>query len=609
MAKGTQDASVPEQTAGVHQQIADNLRSYQNAAQGLVDALTQMSPPGWPADKLNESAHAVGEVVDYQYISGLQQLAASQISDFASAAQSVMTLMFQQPEVAYQKITGFWAEQFRILTGTSAVAPAKGDHRFDDETWSTNPFYRQAMQTHLSVRNCLEDWVDALPVEHKEAERLRFTVSVLTDALAPSNWPTNPAALKRYVETQGESALKGLRNFVDDLVHNGGMPSMVKRGALKVGEDLANTPGKVVYRSEVFELLQYAPMTEEVHARPFLMVPPQINRFYFYDLSPKKSLIRFAVESGLQVFTLSWRNPSEEHRDWNFDTYIRAIEEAIDVISEITGSPDCNIEGGCVAGMAVIGVLAAQAGRRKRKVKSATLMVTMLDTGVETQLGAIGAPAMLEMAQINSAKKGVMEGSEMGRIFAMLRPNDLIWSYWVNNYLLGNDPPTFDVLAWNADTSRMAAGLHLDILDVVKNNALIRGTFKVHGKPIKLGAIDCDQFWMAGSADHITPWQACYASAQRLGGKREFVLSDGGHIQSMVSSPRNPKAKFHAGGDPTGSAEDWLASATEHTASWWLHWRAWITERAGELRPAPTTLGSQQHPPLADAPGTYVFEQ
>ena len=593
---------------GVQKQIADNLRIYQDAAQELVDALTHMTPHGWPTETLHESARSVGEVVDYQYISGLQQLAAEQIGDFSAAAQGVMTLMFQQPEVAYQKIMRFWTDQFRIYTGTSDIAPAKGDHRFDDETWSSNPFYRQAMQNHLSVRRCLEDWVDDLPIDHKEAERVRFAVSILTDALAPSNWPTNPAALKCFVETKGESAVRGLRNFVDDIVHNGGMPSMVKRDALKVGEDLGSTPGKVVYRSEVFELIQYAPTTEQVHARPFLMVPPQINKFYFYDLSPKKSLIRFGLESGLQVFTLSWRNPTEEHRDWNFDTYIAAIEEAIDVLCEITGSEDCNIEGGCVAGIAVVGLLASQARRRKRKVHSATLMVTMLDTGVETQLGAIAAPAMLEMAQINSAKKGVMEGSEMGRIFAMLRPNDLIWSYWVNNYLLGNDPPTFDVLAWNADTSRMAAGLHLDILDVVKNNSLVRGTFKVLGKPVQLGAIDCDQFWMAGSADHITPWQACYASAQLLGGKREFVLSDGGHIQSMVSSPRNPKAKFHVGGHQPADPDAWFETATEHSASWWLYWREWITKRSGERIDAPNSLGSKRHPPLTDAPGTYVFE-
>jgi polyhydroxyalkanoate synthase len=338
------------------------------------------------------------------------------------------------------------------------------------------------------------------------------------------------------------------------------------------------------------------------------MVPPQINKFYFYDLSPKKSLIRFALESGLQTFTLSWRNPTEAQRDWNFTTYISAIDEAIGVISEITGSPDCNIEGGCIGGATVVGLLGDYVRRGERKVNSATFMVTMLDTSVESQLGNLATPSLLEIAKVNTATKGVMKGSDMGLIFAMLRPNDLIWNYWVNNYLMGKDPPTFDVLAWNADTTRMAAGFHLEILDMVKNNTMANGTFKVHGQPIQVGAIDCDQFWMAGTTDHITPWQGCYSSMHLLGGQREFVLSDGGHIQSMVSSPNNPKAKFHVNPELPKDPEAWLAGATEHKHSWWLHWRDWITQRSGDQRPAPSSLGSSKYQPLTDAPGTYVFE-
>ena len=592
----------------IARQIADNLQSYQDAVQQLLQVFAREVSPSTLASGSHGGGEPEGQIADYQYISGLQRVATAQLSDVSAAAQTMMNLMFQRPEVAYEKITSFWMEQFRIYTGVSDLAPGKGDHRFDDPWWTGNPFYKQAMQTHLSVHNTLEDWVNALPVDRKDAERIRFTLSLLTEALAPSNWPSNPKALKRYVETHGESAIRGLRNIVDDIVHNDGMPSTVKRGALKVGVDMASTPGKVVYRCEVFELIQYAPMTGEVLARPFLMVPPQINKFYLYDLSPKKSLIRFALESGLQVFALSWRNPNHEHRDWNFDTYISAIEEAIDVISEIIGTADCNIEGGCLGGITVAALLASHARRGERKVNSATFMVTMLDTSGESLLGALAAPAMIEMAEVNSAMKGVMEGSEMGRIFSMLRPNDLIWSYWVNNYLLGNDPPTFDVLAWNADTTRIAAGLHVDILELVKSNTLASGKLKVNGTPVRLEAIDCDQFWMAGSADHITPWRSCYTSARLLGGKREFVLSDGGHLQGMLSSPNNPKAKFHVGAEQPEDPNAWLATATEHSSSWWVYWRDWITKRSGALREAPHSLGSAQHPALADAPGTYVLE-
>jgi polyhydroxyalkanoate synthase len=586
-------------------QVLDALRNNQAAAQQLLESVMN---PGMM--RRSTDGREVGEpppdVADHAYPG--QPFVGMQFGDIAATARKMIDLMFQRPDVALENINRFWSEQFRVLTGTSEIAPAKDDHRFDDPTWRENPSYKLAMQTYLSVRKGLDAWVDGLPVEHKEAERIRFMLSLFTEALAPSNWPTNPAALKRFLETGGKSAIRGLQNMVDDILHNDGMPSMVKRDALKVGRDMALTPGKVVHRSEVFELIQYVPTTEEVRARPFLMVPPQINKYYFYDLSPKKSLIRFAVESGLQTFVISWRNPGPAHRDWNFDTYLAAIEEAVDVTREITGSADVNLEGGCVAGIEVAALLAHLAQRGERKVNCATLMVTMLDTSVETQLGVLATPDTLSMARQNSKMKGLMEGSEMGRIFAFLRPNDLVWNYWVNNYLLGNEPPTFDVLAWNADTARMTAGFHVELLDLVQNNSLVRGEFKVRGKPVRLEAVQCDQFWLAGMTDHITPWNACYASSRLLGGKREFVVSDGGHIQSMISSPSNPKAKFFVNPAQPESADEWLNGATEHHGSWWLHWREWITQRSGKLQKASPTLGSAAHPPLVDAPGTYVFE-
>ncbi len=584
----------------VTQAIAHNLQANQEAVQKLLRMV-------WGAGQ-SGSGKSGGDIADVGYATGMLPSVNPNLKELGSVAKKLTSLMFKRPDLAFQNVAKFWQEQFRIYAGQSALAPEKGDHRFDDSAWGSNPLYKQGMQTYLSLRKGIQEWVDALPIEHKEVERVRFTTSLLTEALAPSNWPTNPAALKRYLETGGVSAVRGLQNMVDDIVHNGGMPSTVKRGVLKVGKDMATTPGKVVYRSEVFELIQYAPSTPDVRARPFLMVPPQINKFYFYDLSPKKSLIRFAVESGLQVFTISWRNPTEEQRDWNFDTYVGAIEEAMDVVCDITGSPDCNIEGGCVAGIGVIALLGSLAARGSTKVHSATLMVTLVDTSAETQLGILATPGLLDMASANTQAHGVFEGAEMGKVFAMLRPNDLIWSYWVNNYLLGNDPPSFDVLAWNADTTRMAAGMHLQILDLVKNNTLVRGDFKVHGQPISLGAITCDQFWLTGSSDHITPWRACYASARMLGGQREFVLSDGGHVQSMVSSPSNAKASYHIASHQPEDPDEWLAGSTEHRQSWWLHWREWITPRSGKLQPAPTALGNANHPPLDDAPGTYVFE-
>jgi len=583
--------------------VLDSLRANEAAAQALLERVmnaartdpsrfSDASARGSPS----EPASTTSSFAPNAYAEGLETV------------QRLVNLMFQRPDAAVADINRFWTEQFRVLFGTSEIEPAKDDHRFEDPAWRENRYYKLAMQTYLQLKQGLNEWVDRLPVEHNQAERIRFMISLGTEALAPSNWPTNPAALKRYLETGGRSALLGLQHMVEDAVSNGGMPSTVKPDALSVGRDMATTRGKVVHRSDVFELIQYAPLTKEVHGRPFLMVPPQINRFYFYDLSEKKSLIRYALQAGLRTFAISWRNPRPQDRDWNFDTYIAAIEEAIDVVREITGARDVNLEGGCIAGMEVAALLADLAGRGERKVHSATLMVTMFDTSVETPLGVLATPTTLEMAKTVSQMKGVMPGSEMGRVFAFLRPNDLIWNYWVNNYLLGNDPPTFDVLGWNADTTRMTAGFHCDLLDLVKNNPLVRGEFKVCGRPIRLDAIDCDQFWLAGLSDHITPWRACYASSRLLRGKREFVVADGGHIQSMISSPSNPKAKYFVNEKLPGGADAWLKGATERHESWWPRWRGWIKARSGKLEKAPRTLGSRAHPPLADAPGTYVFE-
>jgi polyhydroxyalkanoate synthase len=534
--------------------------------------------------------------------------AAPAVSAPLNGTAQVFTRMIERPYAGLDLINKFWTEQWRVLAGMSDVAPGKDDHRFDDPTWKDNPYYRATMQTYLSLRDTFHAWIDSLPIEHAQAERLRFIGSLVGEALSPSNWSTNPAALRRYFETGGQSAIAGWKNMIEDAVHNGGMPSMAKRDALQVGRDMATTPGKVVHRTEVFELIQYVPTTKDVHARPYLMVPPQINKYYFYDLSEKKSLIRFALDAGLQTFTISWRNPGPQHRDWNFDTYLAAIEQAIDVVREITGSPDINIEGGCVAGLDVVAVLADLAQRGERKVHSATLMVTLLDTSADTQLNLLATPRLLELAKMNSRMHAVMDGGELGKIFAFLRPNDLIWNYWINNYLLGKDPPSFDVLAWNADTSRMTGAFHCDLLDLVQHNPIVKGEFKVQGRPIDVGAVECDQFWMGGLADHITPWPSCYASSRLTGGRKEFVVSHGGHIQSMIDSPANPKAKYFVNDAQPASADAWFEGATEHDESWWLRWRQWITRRSGKLRAAPSKLGSRQHPVLCDAPGTYVFD-
>ncbi|MBL8438869.1 MAG: alpha/beta fold hydrolase [Zoogloeaceae bacterium] len=496
-----------------------------------------------------------------------------------------------------------------VLAGTAQIEPSPGDKRFQDEAWKSNPFMRVWMQGYLSWTKALGNVVDQAPLNDKNRERARFAVSLLTDAAAPTNSLLgNPAALRKMVDTGGASVAKGLKNLVSDLATNKGMPTQVDKSKFKVGQNLATTPGAVVFRSPVLELIQYTPTTETVHARPQLMVPPQINKYYIFDLAPGKSIIEYLVANGFQVFAVSWRNPGPEHADWAMDTYVKAILEAIAVVREITGADDVNLHGACSGAMTMASLMGYEAATGASQIHAATLMVAVLDGREESQLGLLATPQVVALAKKNSAAKGVIEGQDMGRVFAWMRPNDLVWNYWVNNYLMGNPPPAFDVLYWNNDTTRLPARFHGDLMDMFTEHMLtIPGRMQVLGQPIDLGKVQSDTYVLAGISDHITPWQGVFNTAHTLGGKSEFVLSSSGHIQSLINPPGNAKAKYFISDGQAKSAESWLAGAQTVQGTWWEHWRDWLKARSGALVPAPTQLGSPQHPATDPAPGTYVL--
>jgi len=352
-----------------------------------------------------------------------------------------------------------------------------------------------------------------------------------------------------------------------------------------VGRNLALSKGAVVFRSEMLELIQYQPTTAKVYARPLLLVPPQINKFYALDLAPGKSMVEFLVGSGFQVFIVSWRNPTREHADWGLTEYVLALEEAIAAVKDITGSKDLNVQAACSGAMTANALLGHLAAKRDRSIRSLSQMVTVLDQATESQL----------------------QLKEMGRVFAWLRPNDLVWNYWTNNYLLGNAPPAFDVLYWNNDTTRLPARFHADILEAVETGSFARpGSLAVAGTPIDLSKVSVDRYAVAGITDHITPWRDCFRSAHLAGGKVTMVVSSAGHIQSLINPPGNPKAKYFVNDATTTDANEWLKGATPVADSWWPHWRDWLAARSGRSRRAPARLGNDGHPPLAAAPGTYV---
>jgi polyhydroxyalkanoate synthase len=503
----------------------------------------------------------------------------------------------------------FAEELLRVWSGQSELKPAAKDRRFQDPAWTTNPFYRSLLQGYLAWSRWLDSSVGAAGLEHRETERARFTVDQLRDALAPTNffWG-NPAAMKTFIDTGGVSAMRGVANWLDDLARNGGLPNQVDRRPFKLGENLAATPGAVVHRSEMFELLQYAPQTEQVYARPLLATPPQVNRYYALDLAPGRSLVEYLVRHGLQVFTIVWRNPTAEHHDWGLARYMGAVREAAEVVREIADVEDINASGACAGGITLSLLLAHLAARGESLINAATLLVTQLDTSVESVMTALSDPQTLEMAKAAAQQTGVIEGQQLSQVFAWLRPNDLVWNYWVNNYLLGNDAPAFDVLAWNADATRLTAQLQGDLIDLVESNALAHpGRLELLGTPIDLRRITVDAFVVAAITDHIVPWQGAYTATQLLGGQTEFVLSASGHIQSVVAPPGDPRARYFTNSQHPPDPKVWLARAEEHKASWWEAYAAWLGARSGDLRAAPAEPGSGDHPVLGPAPGTYVF--
>ncbi|MBV9278794.1 MAG: alpha/beta fold hydrolase [Chloroflexi bacterium] len=541
---------------------------------------------------------------------GINPLAGISNADMLAAFQQVATQTIRQPLRALNETASFFQEVTRALTGQSDLAPGPKDKRFTDPAWKENPLYRAWLQTYLAWGKSLQQFVAGLDLPEKDEQRAEFVASLITDAAAPTNsWLGNPAAIKTFLDTGGTSAARGLMHLVRDLAEGGGTPAQVDKSAFKVGENLAVSPGAVVFKNEVLELIQYTPATERVYRRPVLVMPPQINKFYIIDLAPGRSFTEFAVKNGFQVFTISWRNPTPAQRDWGLDTYVQAALEAMDAVRAITRSENVNLLGACSGGITMAVMLGHLAATEDRRAHTATLMVAVLDTEAESQLGMFATPETIAAAKAASRARGVLEGQELARVFAWLRPNDLVWNYWVNNYLLGNDPPAFDILYWNNDTTNLPARLHAEYLDMVLNNPFHGGKpLTLLGTPIDPSKVELDTFMLAGLTDHITPWKACFASTQILGGHKEFVLSSSGHVQSIVNPPGNPKARYFLNPDLPADPDAWLGAAQERPGSWWEHWRDWLAERSGGQKNAPTALGNKQHPPGAKAPGRYVLE-
>ena len=516
----------------------------------------------------------------------------------------------KQPKPFAKHLIKYAAELVEIAKGTSELQPNRKDRRFKDESWQKNPLYKRGMQSWLAMKQELTGWIDDSRMHPADKARARFVTDLIVDAMAPTNTLLgNPTAMKKMAETKGGSLVKGLQNAYHDLTKNGGMPSQVDGRAFKVGENLAISPGAVVFQDEMLEVIQYSPKTDQVYKIPLMVIPPQINKFYALDLEPNKSLVRFLTKMGYQVFVVSWRNPNRQNAHWGLEKYVEGLFEASEAVLKISGSERLNVTAACSGGTTQALFLSELAARGDNRVNCYTLMVSVLDgKKVDSDVGLFVTDAAIEQARRQSRKKGVLSGEELGRAFAWMRPNDLIWNYVVNNYLLGQDPPAFDILYWNNDTTNLPAQLHSDFLDIFQDRRFRKDKDVVFMDHIvDLEAVSQDGFMVAGITDHITPWMACYRNIRLFGGEIDFVLSNSGHLQALINPPGNPKAQYFTNTDHPPRATKWLDGAETVNESWWLRWNEWLSIRSGEMKDAPKALGNEALPPMSQAPGEYVF--
>ena len=491
------------------------------------------------------------------------------------------------------------------------VSPDKGDKRFADPAFEDNPVYFLLEQQYLLLNQLATELLDAAGLEGQHDTKARFAAKFILDTLSPTNTlPGNPAAVREAFDTGGKSLARGVRNMIGDIRHNGGWPSQVDSTGFEVGENMAATPGAVVYRSELIELIQYEPQGSRTYSVPLLFCPPWINKYYIMDLAPGKSLIEWAVQHGHTCFAISYRNPGADMRDLDFDDYLhQGLLDAIRVVREITGAPEINTLSVCLGGtLSAIG-LAHQAAHGDRSVKSATFLNTMTDFSVPGTLGVFTDEATIAGLEKQMNKRGYLDSDKMAHTFDALRANDLIFQYVANNWLMGRKPPSFDLLVWNKDSTRMPARMHSRYLRACYlNNEFARGEFEVDGEKVDPRKVDVDTYIVSAIADHIVPWVAGYQTTQLLGGNHRFVLSTSGHIAGIVNPP-NPKAKHWTNEDLPADAHVWREQAELHEASWWEDWIEWIGSRGGPKVAARRRLGSKDYPPIEPAPGSYVRER
>ena len=531
----------------------------------------------------------------------------------SAAARGVAQHPVAGASIAFQygeRLLGIGSAAASRLAGDAAEGPMPADprdKRFTDPAWENNPAYWALRQAYLATRQYGLDLLRLGDLDTVSEGKAELAMGFLADAFAPTNFPlTNPAVLKKALDTGGRSFVEGWRNFVDDMLHNKGRPRQVDASGFEVGRNLACTPSKVVYRSDLIEVLQYEPQTDEVHAVPLLCSPPWINKYYVMDLAPNRSFIEWAVRHNRTVFAISYRNPDASMANTTMDDYlVNGPTAAMDVVRDITGAEKVDLVGLCLGGALTMMTATYLDEIGDDRINTITLLNTMVDFAKPGALGTFTDEATVAKLERKMAKRGYLEADEMAGTFDMLRANDLIFNYVVSNWLMGQQPPAFDILAWNGDSTRMPAAMHSFYLrNCYVQNKFAKGELELAGQRLDLGDVDEDLYVVAAVNDHIVPWDSSYATVGHVGGQARFVLSSGGHIAGIVNPP-GPKAWYLSGDEYPETAEGWREAATRVQGSWWEDWAVWGAQRAGDLV-APPTTGSDSRPVLGDGPGDYV---
>ena len=580
-------------------QLARNMSKVFEKASQLAAKLANTSSEGkqsldlqmTPSEQVNKTLGAVAQ----SYASDPQKLMDAQMQLWAGYGQ-------------------LWQQTFKRILGESFVPvaePERGDRRFADRDWQENVAFDFLKQFYLISSRWAQGLVaNAEGVDDHTRHKARFYVDQMTNALSPSNFVmTNPEVVRAILATNGANLLEGLSNLEEDIEAGKGQLRIKQTdySAFEVGRNIATTPGKVVFQNEVFQLIQYAPSTDTAHAVPLLIVPPWINKFYILDLNPRKSFIRWAVAQGLTVFVMSWVNPDEKLSHLTFADYMReGFLDALKAVQDATGAPKVNVIGYCVGGTLVASALGYMAAKKDDRVNSVTFLTTQVDFAEAGDLMVFIDDEQLKFVEENMAEKGYLPGRKMADAFNLLRSNDLIWSYVVNNYMLGRDPMPFDLLYWNSDSTRMPAAVHSSYLrECYLNNRLAQGKMVLDGTRVDLGKIDLPIYNLATREDHIAPLPSAFKVGKILGGKTRLVVAGSGHIAGVVNPPEAQKYQYWTSDKDADTPEEWLKGATEHKGSWWPDWYAWVAKYSGKKIKA-RVPGDGKLKPIEDAPGSYV---